>query len=210
MTEYAVPIPEVVEKGRELAEAVGVAGSLEIRDDGELSAAVDHAALLRAALEEAESARDFLVRPLNEHVAAINARFRPRTDAIGRALKGLKGAIAEYHAKRTRAEQEAARAAAEFLGMGEEAREIVGQREDKAVARTAVAAATTQVRWDYEVTDLKALCAGILDGDMPIGLIQPSRGEMRRWLNGMPKPARADELTTHGVRVFKVKDVRLS
>lgn len=201
-----VEVPGFVTDAEALAAGVRL---VEITDAATLGEAADWAARLDEAFKQAEKAREFLVKPLNDHVRAINATFKPRTTAIKAGLSALKSKMADYHAEAQRAEQAAARAAAEFVGASPEVQDIVASKETNQVVRTEAAAVSTSERWDYEVVDLRRLAAAVASGRMPVDLIQPDRGALRRWLNALDKAGMADDIVVEGVRVHKVKDVRL-
>lgn len=207
-----VPVPAEVLTAERLAEAVR---GFEVTDERTLREAVEAASLLKEAAEQAETARVFLVKPLNDHVNRINGTFNPKLKAIKATMGVLKGRIAGYHEDRQRERNEAARQLADFVGQSEEVQEIVSTVP--APRQVAVAAsgaeATTAERWNYEVEDLRALCREVAEGRLPLSVVTVDKGGMRRWLNALDKRSLPDDSSfgdrEPAVRVFKVKDVRI-
>jgi hypothetical protein len=173
------------------ASVTDTARQIEVDSQPALAVATDLLIKIRAAKDQAERARTFLVKPLNDHVKSINATFKPEREALEAAEREVKGKIAAYHREREeearrRAEEEAeaVRQAAEFLDMTEQAEEAVARIEESAsvskASYTMQGSSGVAKRWTYDVTDLRALCAAIGRGELPVDLVEPNRGALNR------------------------------
>jgi leucyl aminopeptidase len=122
--------------------------------------------LLKKGIEEK---RQEYVRPINEHVKAVNAAFKTLTDPIEQADKITREKITAYRAEvdRKRREAEAINQAKEELARREAALNHgeftvdttpvpVPEMQPKTVHAEAATLGTSKV-WKYEVTDFKLL-----------------------------------------------------
>lgn len=134
----------VHEVAGKVSEVVAHAASLEVRTGTEAAGAAEFLARIARERKTAEAARDKLVRPLNEHVAMINASFRPNRDALDEARGIVQGKIVTFQQEEERkAREEQARLDAERaarqreLEEAQRAAEAEAQRQREAAAREA-------------------------------------------------------------------------
>lgn len=151
----------------------------ELPDAETCGRAGDLAKFLKVASTKVDEIRDGRVRPLNQQVKAINAEFKPVSEAIEAARKGVLAKVTAFQLaedRRRREEAEALRrkqeeealalaAKAEAEGKAEEAEAIVEKAATVVVptATTTIArgdfGSTTSLRdnWTFEVEDFAAL-----------------------------------------------------
>lgn len=133
------------------------AAAIQVRTDAEAQAAAEFLVGIKREAKETESARDFLVRPMNEHVKAINARFKPLSTALAEVERQVKDKVLGYQREMERKRQEEqARLDAENRAREEAAREAQrkaaaeAQRQREAAARAAAAAEAEAARKERE------------------------------------------------------------
>ena len=193
-----VTIPDEVQMASAVAQAYE---GYEVVDGASLVVATDALVTLKEARVKTESARVFLVKPLNDHVATINKQFKPHLGALDSVIAALKAKVVRFHHKRQEDERAAVRAAAELMGSSEEVTEIATSVVVPTRARTASGAVQVAQRWNYEAVDMRALCAAIGRGDVNPDLIQVNRGVVRTWMNAMVMQKQTPELP--GIRFYK-------
>jgi hypothetical protein len=131
---------------------VGQAQSMEVRTAEEAVAATEFLSVLAREKRTAENARKFLVKPLNDHVKAINARFAATTDPLVEADTVVRRKVAAYDAEqdRVRAEEEqrleAERQARQAELDEQRAREEAAARAEREEAARAAVAAEAEAR----------------------------------------------------------------
>lgn len=98
---------ELVE--REVSELVRTAQSIEVRNAEEAAGATEFLARIAGERKRSESARTFLTKPLRDHVAAINARFKTTTAPLEEADQIVREKVIAYNREqeRLRAEEQA-------------------------------------------------------------------------------------------------------
>jgi vacuolar-type H+-ATPase subunit I/STV1 len=144
--------------------------------------------------------RTFLVAPLNEHVKAINSKFKPWTEVLGFAEKLLRGKISAYQAEeqrrlnvlRAEAEEKARQERLKLEAKADKLREQgkierASVLEDQAAATVAVVPQMVKVSgigskqvWTGRITDMKAFCGAIASGELPETLVNVSQADLNR------------------------------
>ncbi|HKQ97122.1 MAG TPA: hypothetical protein VJV75_04535 [Candidatus Polarisedimenticolia bacterium] len=107
-----------------VATLVSGAKAHRITDDFTRGAAADIRNALKQAEKRVDDARTSLVKPLNDHVKSINARFKPMTDQLAEAVRAIDAEIV-----RDRRVREAA-AEAERRRLEEERRKLEREQEE--------------------------------------------------------------------------------
>lgn len=137
-----------IAKAAEMAERIAQqAAEVQVRTGAEAQAAADLLTTFATDRRSIEEARTFIVKPLNEHVKAINARFKPHAEALAAAERVVKDKVLGFQAeeeRRAREEQarlDAERAARERAAEDERRRvEAEARAEREAAAREAAKA----------------------------------------------------------------------
>jgi hypothetical protein len=112
---------------------VAAAESLQVRNAAEAEQAAGVLARIAGEKKRAEEARTFLVRPLNEHVKAINERFRGPRQMLERADNIIRRKVIAFQQEQERRrEEEQARLDAERRVREEEAEQERRRAEAKA------------------------------------------------------------------------------
>ena len=135
-------------------------------------------AQIKTVTKRSEEARKVLVKPLNDHVAMINAQFKTVTEPLNAAERTIKTKMLAYSAEVERAARAEAerlhreaqeRALEEIIDLDEGGNTIAAEvalsfaaaavAEPVRVAATATASGTATVRktWEFEVVDFVAL-----------------------------------------------------
>lgn len=146
-----VATPEQSERvaavGAEISAVVAQAHQVQVRTHAEAADATEFLAQVKGALKRAEEARVFLVKPLNDHVKAINARVKAEVAPLEEADAIVREKVLAHRreVERQRAEEQARldREAAERERQAEEARraeEARARAEREAAAREAARA----------------------------------------------------------------------
>lgn len=81
------------------------ANAVQVRDDEEAEAATDFLALIAGEKRRAEDARTFLVKPLNDHVREINARFKGPAEILKQADGIVRAKVLAYRSEQERKRQ---------------------------------------------------------------------------------------------------------
>lgn len=140
--------PDEMQRAQEVeasaSEAEQQAAAIEVRTPQEAEQAMELVAGFAQRRKAAEEARTFLVKPLNDHVRAINDRFRPGREALERAEKAVKDKILAFR-------REEQRKAAE-----EQARLDAERRERERAAEEERRAAEAQARAEREAAAREA------------------------------------------------------
>lgn len=128
------PFPD--KKAQRAAKVLEFARSVVVQDQGGYELASMELRSIKSTLEEAEADRTFIVKPLNDHVKAINARFKEAlTGPLSEAERIIKLTMTTYADEQERIRREAeAKAAAESRRMREEAERQARMIEEKAAA----------------------------------------------------------------------------
>ncbi len=116
------------------------AGNVTITNEDEAQAAGELLRQIAGRRRRAEEARVFLVKPLNDHVKAINAQFKPTAEVLAKAEREIRASMATYLAA------VAAEEAAERARLEEEAAAVRRADEEAQAAREA-AAAEARAAW---------------------------------------------------------------
>jgi alpha-D-ribose 1-methylphosphonate 5-triphosphate synthase subunit PhnG len=114
-----------------------------------------------------EEVRTSIVKPLNDHVKDINAKFKPQTEALDEAIKTIKGKVGAYHVK---VEEEKAKEQARLDAIREKANEKREEKGEEAIAepvrqveekpqttKTENAATTVKKVWKHRVISMGAM-----------------------------------------------------
>lgn len=166
-----------------------------------------------------DEARRALVDPLNAHVKFINDSFRPHTTALDAAKSSLKAKMDEWAQKeadriaaeeaeaRRKAEEDALAMAevAEAAGATDIAEEVMAKAAAEPKKRSGVVGrsdfgTTTSIRkdWKFEVEDIKALCAAVAAGQVPVEAVMANE----QWIRGQVNTIKGD-IGVPGVRVYQ-------
>ena len=171
---------------------------------------VDFIKICTSQLRSAEEIRKSLVKPLNDHVAWINAQFRPITGRIEEAKKLMNRKATEYQtaeearlaeeawAERKRQEELALQQAEIAAESGDEetAEAILDvaiatpEKEAKApTGRGTLTGASGSSRgvWKGQLDDVKAVCAAVAAGELPKEIITVSKSGMNKIANEQKK-----------------------
>lgn len=147
----------VAEVSGQVTAVVEEANALQVRTQEEAEAAASFLTNVATMKREAEKARKYLVDPLNAHVKAINALFKPNETTLAAADKAVRGKVTEFRAEQDRLRrQEQARLEAEQQQREREAderrraAEAEAQRAREAAAREAAAAEEAARRVERE------------------------------------------------------------
>jgi hypothetical protein len=96
------------EVATQVASIVTQAQAIEVRTPQEAAAATEFLSQIATAKRKAEDARTYLVKPLNDHVKAINARFKEQAKPLDEADGVVRGKVLAFRREeedRQRAEQ---------------------------------------------------------------------------------------------------------
>ncbi len=85
----AEQVPAIIEKAQ----------SLEVTDIGSERSAIEFLGEIKAMRTKMEAARTELVKPLNDHVRDINAKFKPYIQQLDEARSAVDPKIVAYHRK---------------------------------------------------------------------------------------------------------------
>lgn len=88
------------------ASLVDDARAVQVRDDEEAELATDFLSMIAGERKRAEDARTFLVKPLNDHVKMINARFKGPAEILKQADAIVREKVLSYRADVERRRQE--------------------------------------------------------------------------------------------------------
>jgi fused signal recognition particle receptor len=169
---------KVEEVDQQVHEVVGAALALEVRTTAEAQAATEVLSTIAVERKRSEEARQFLVRPLNEHVKAINARFKTAAEPLDEADGVVRRKLLAYRAEQERVRaaeqarldaervererQEAERRAVEEAE-ARAAREVAAREAAKAEAEAKAAQKRRQEQLAREASDLARTVAGMDD-----------------------------------------------
>lgn len=215
MSEYTPKIPTKDEKEvQSLVSIVDEYRNFDVTSVDDCQHAADILGKYKTRLNDLEERRKLITKPLDDAKKSVMDLFRPAADAI-KTLEGiLKPKIVAFQRKqeeeqrRLQAEAEAkARKERERLEKRAEQAREKGQEEKAAAleqqAVTTVAAAPAVVEqkvsgissrktWKAKVTDVRALCKAIADGDIPASVIDFKQSELDRfaatWQNSKDFP----------------------
>lgn len=149
------------------------ASSLEVWDDESAIEATDLTKLVSTQLRLVEDERKLMVKPLNDHVKYINARFKRYSDPLSEVLTILKGKILRHQQEQRAiaarqaeiARQEAARKAAEEEELKKNAAHhsenelVIEEPTPQSVAvvsgpvRGSFGTTSIRKRWTWEIVD---------------------------------------------------------
>lgn len=148
-----------------------------IWDETSAAQASDMAKLVSEALKACEDERKNLVKPFNDGVKAINARFKKVTTPLDECLAGLKSKLLKF-----RMEQEKERLAQAERARAAEAKAEAPKVEAPISLVNRGQFGTTSVRktWAYKVTDITKVDPGLLmpDHSKIMGLIRDGAREI--------------------------------
>lgn len=207
-----------------------------VTDTDLFARATDFVRICQSQLKIADDARTALVKPLNDHVSWINTQFKPITTSLLASKKKVSDKAATWKReedKRVReealtaqreADEQALKDAEAASEAGDDARsdailEVAAETPAPIVkapsVRGAITGATgsTKTNWKGEVKydDVRAVCAAIAAGDLPIDIIKDWNKIV---MNGIAKkvgqewPEDQDTGKHHGMTVKR--DVSLS
>lgn len=198
----------------------GQVARAKIVDQDSLSKGGDLYKIISNHLNKSEDARDFLVRPLNEHVKSINDKFRPNKDALTALKKTMKDKLDVYvaaeqkrlndeaEAKLKAAEDEALQRAAEAEAEGnaelaenivETAAEAPVERRRGVMARGGLGSSTSaRKNWTFEVTDPAALVRAWLKNEVDSQAVSINESFLQRMAVNLK-----DKANIPGVRVYQ-------
>lgn len=134
-----------VPKLREAAEAI------TIWDEDSAAQGADIAKLISEAIKVAEDERKKIVKPFNDGVKAINARFKRITEPLDAALASVKGKLLVFRREQEEIRRKQAEAALKATQAGAAPVEVTSVN---VVNKGSFGTASTLKRWTYEVTDL--------------------------------------------------------
>lgn len=178
------------------------ANAITITDTLSLAAAAKALTENKAEQKRLDEERQSFVRPLNDVVKALNAKYKPLNDMLVACEGIIKKKIGAYQQKvedeRRKAEAEAEDKAnkeraklekraesAEEKGQDEKADALREQAASVVAAVPAapavkVAGISSRETWTAEVTDIQKVCKLIADGVLPVSLIQFKPAELNR------------------------------
>lgn len=105
----ATPDQKLAEISKEVVKMEEQAAKLKVTNEEEASSATTFLSGIKARLKRIEELRVFFVKPLNDQVKAINAKFAEQSDPLENAERVVKRAIGDYtmeQHRRARAEEE--------------------------------------------------------------------------------------------------------
>lgn len=159
------PIPQETPKELEIKTAstdiITQATALKITtlEDAELAA--DYLGTLKDGYNDAETERKAIVKPFNDGVKAINARFKKITTPISDAMGAIKTELLRFDDEQQKLRDQAALAVAEKLE--EEGNDVsaditlkTAQIAAPKVQSNSGNTASVRKTWDFEVEDIKA------------------------------------------------------
>jgi fused signal recognition particle receptor len=133
----------VEEVASPISTVVAIAQRLDVTDAGSAQQATELLTRIAGQAKAAETARVELVRPLNDHVRTINARFREAAEPLAQAREIVSKKLLAYQAEQERLRAaEQARIDAERRAAEETAAEA--RRQEEAAARAASEAAARE------------------------------------------------------------------
>lgn len=124
----------VAEVAQEVSAVVLTAQALRVCTPEQAQAATEFLGEIATAKRKGETARKFLVEPLNKHVKAINARFKAAAEPLEQADQLVRGKVIAFQ----RAEAERVAAEQARLDAERRAAEEGAERERRAAAEEAV------------------------------------------------------------------------
>jgi hypothetical protein len=146
-----IELAAIENHGSAVASLVDAARAHRILDDTSRGMAADIRGALKQAERRIDDTRTALVKPLNDHVKAINVRFKPMSDALAQAVESIDREIirdrrereavaererrrlsAEAETKRLEAEEEQRRRAKEAAAKAEEEARALGMKDAEA------------------------------------------------------------------------------
>jgi len=75
---------------------IAAADAIELKDEDSASNAADILSGLNGLVKKADEARTDIVKPHNDFVSGVNAKFKPLTDAVKKSVLGLKSKAGKY------------------------------------------------------------------------------------------------------------------
>jgi hypothetical protein len=145
----------------------GQANAMMIDSDESNTEATELLGMLSTKAKSIEENRKFFTAPLNEQVKAINAKFKPQTEAIDTVIRIIKKKVGQYHlaVEETKAKEQKrlddirARADAKRKTEGKETIAVPVRQVEQHVQTTKTATSSTTVKkvWKFEITDVKKL-----------------------------------------------------
>lgn len=135
--------------------------ALKITNQEDAELAADFLGTLKDGYNDAETERKAIVKPFNDGVKAINARFKKITGPISDAMATVKAEVLRFDNEQQKLRDEAAlKVAAELEEQGNDVSADITLKTAQVPAPTtqSVSGNSTQIRktWDFEVEDIKA------------------------------------------------------
>lgn len=137
-------------------------GGIEIKSDEDMAAASDFMAAVKVKLTETEALRTAFVKPLNDQVKFINAKFKEQTDPLNSILSRVRRAIGDFisekerKAKAEEARLQKIRDAADAKRRAQNKPTIAAPlavQEVQTHIRTAKSAVSVSKVWKFEILD---------------------------------------------------------
>lgn len=169
--------------------------------------------------KDAEKDRKRETEPLVKRKRQIDGSFKEVIDPLTQTEQVIKAGLLGYQQEQRRIQQEAERKALEAARQAEaDAAAAALLSDDPApvpaapqpvvpamrptTVTTAVAQTSLRRTWKVEITDLRALCKAIADGDAPEGYVTGNATALRAALMALPEDQRK-ALAVPGVRFFQ-------
>jgi len=87
---------KLTEIGQEVASVNEMAGQLAVKSEQDEVTATDFLVKIKARLTRVEELRTFFVKPLNDQVKAINAKFKEQSEPLEKAYASVKRLVSDY------------------------------------------------------------------------------------------------------------------
>lgn len=197
---------KINEIAKEVTSVSAQAGALVIKTEADVASATEFLSKIKLRIDRTEELRTFFVKPLNDQVKAINAKFKEQSAPLENAFALVKRAIGNFRMEQDRAiAKEEARLKA-LQDAKNVRREEKGkpldltpapsiERPDTVVATEAGKTVANKV-WTYRITDINAVPRQYLRCEVKHAIL----------MDAIKSGARSIE----GVEIFEDYDVRVS
>lgn len=213
-------LPDAAKESMTEAEQLqNTAAEITVNDDQTYNGAAEFLRRVKGKKKELEEQRKAITKPMDDAKKRIMDLFRRPIEALDDAENRVKRAMLGYdeeqrriaEEKQRKAEEEAERErrraekkAQEHDEKGNEERAEAWRERAEHAQPTVVGAETpkaegvsTRKVWKGEVTDMKALCKAIADGQVPARLVQPNNAEIGKFARALQ-----DDASVPGMRFW--------